>query len=77
MLSEVASLQDKQTAMYNYLTNISGETDAFAKQRVQEFTPFLNRLNSDVMFSDGNLSTKAFGENVNIALTQTLGDGVT
>lgn len=77
MLSEVASLQDKQTAMYNYLTNISGETDAFAKQRVQEFTPFLNRLNSDVMFSNGNLSTKAFGENLNIALTQTLGDGVT
>ena len=77
LLSEVSSLADRQTAMYNYLTGVAGESEAFARQRVNELSPFLNRIETGMVLSDGNLSTKAFGQNFNIALTQTIGDGVT
>lgn len=77
ILSETATLADREAAMYNYLTGVAGESESFARQRVSELSPFLNRLDSQMIISDGNLSTKAFGQNFNLSLTQTLGDGVT
>ena len=77
ILTENASLSQRQDAMFDYLRNVSGESEAFARQRVNELTPFLGRLESGMTISDGSISTKAFGQNFNLSLTQTLGDGRT
>lgn len=77
MVTEKATLAERQNSMYSYLMNVAGEDAEFARQRVDELTPFLGKLESSMTISDGVLSTKAFGENMKISLTQTLGDGVT
>lgn len=77
VLSDSASLLDKKNSMYSYLVNVASQSEDFAKQRVEELSPFLDRLDSGVVFKDGQMSTRVFGNSLNISLTQTIGDGVT
>lgn len=77
LVAEDSNLTVKQKALYNYYVNVLGEDSTFAATKVDELTPFLNRVDSSLSFADGKMTGSAFGDKFNIHLTQTLGDGQT
>lgn len=77
LVSDIAELEEKKTAMRAYLIDVKNETEEFANRRVAELEPLLKKTEGYIKLEDGKLSTRIEGEKVDLHLTTTLNDDIT